>query len=513
MTDEDDKFFTAPPLDNARYKHLVEQSGDMISTHRPGDWAYTTINPAHTKICGFSAEELLGYPAYDFFHPEDAQAMKRRMIPAIYQHGVRTFRYRTRHKEGHYFWLESTHRSIRDPESHELIEIIAITRDITPQVEAENASRRLAQVVEVSSDLVVFFDPSFSVSYMNSSALKGFNLESCEGQTLQSLLSPENLQQLQEEILPIAQRKGAWRGEPRLKSPHFDRRFMILREVLMHAPITALKASQDQYSLIIMDLTRQAHAERESRQHQSELAHANRVLSLGEMASGLAHEINQPLAATLNYAKGASRQIESGNITEVSVLAPVLGKIAQQAQRAAEIVKRLRALVRKTPFQRQTFLLNPACREVVEFVRHEMLKGGIAVELTLSPDEPELEADRIQLEQVLINLLRNAMDTYEGLDFPDPRIELVTASDQENIIIQVIDYGPGIAPDYKDQLFKPYVSSKPKGLGMGLSITRTIVETHGGSIEVESRPAREGCGGRTQFTVLLPKQVSATANL
>ncbi len=492
------------PLDNARYRHLVEQSGDMISTHRPGDWAYTTVNPALIEICGYEVEELLGRPAYDFFHPDDAQAMKRRMIPAIYQHGVRTFRYRSRHKNGQYFWLESTHRSIRDPESNELIEIISVTRDISKQVEAESASKRLAQVLEASSDLVMFCDPSFSVNYMNASALSGFDISSFAGESLESLLAEDSVKRLRETIFPQAKASGAWRGDIRLKSPRFSKRFMVLREVLIHLATDGLN-EQEQYSLIVLDLTRQAAAERESRHHQSELAHANRMSSLGEMASGLAHEINQPLATALNYASGATRQIESGKISQVQQLTPVLEKIALQAQRAAGIVKRLRSLVKKTPYQRQEFLLNPVCLDVVDFIRHELRKAGVDVVCRLAEEDLMLEADRIQLEQVLINLLRNALDAHEGLETDRPPIEIITSGDDENVLIEVLDYGKGIEPEALAELFKPYVTSKPQGLGMGLSITRTIVETHGGKIDVESRVASAEQTGFTRFSVRLPK--------
>jgi two-component system sensor kinase FixL len=503
MADQDSPL--GMPLDNARYRHLVEQSGDMISTHRPGDWAYTTINPALVEVCGYTADELLGRPAYDFFHPDDAQAMKRRMIPAIYQHGVRTFRYRSRHKNGRYFWLESTHRSIRDPESNELIEIISVTRDITKQVKAESASKRLAQILEVSSDLVMFCDPTLRVNYMNPSALAGFSIAQFEGANLESLLAEDSVTRLREIIFPQAKKEGAWRGEIRLKSPRFSKRFMILREVLIHVSTDGLD-DQEQYSLIVMDLTRQAAAERESRHHQSELAHANRLSSLGEMASGLAHEINQPLATALNYASGAISQIDNGKLNKVQDLTPVLEKIALQAQRAAGIVKRLRSLVKKTPYQRQEFLLNPVCLDVVDFIRHELRKAGVNVVCRLADEELMLEADRIQLEQVLINLLRNALDAHEGLDADHPPIEMITSGDAENVFIEVLDYGKGMEPDYLEELFKPYVTSKPQGLGMGLSITRTIVETHGGAIDVESRVATPEKSGFTRFSIRLPKQ-------
>lgn len=349
-------------LDGDRYRFLVEQSADIISTHRPGDWAFTAVNPAVTALFGYQPEELIGKPAYDYFHPEDAEAMKQRLIPSIYRHGIRTFRYRHRHQNGRYLWVESTQRSIRDQDSGELREIISVTRDITPQLEAEQ----------------------------------------------------------------------------------------------------------------------------QAQQHQAEVAHVARLMTMGEMASGIAHEINQPLATILNYSRGAIRQIDSGKLCDAEQLLPVLDNIARQTERTADIVRRLRALVRKTPYQRRAVAINSVCRDVLALLRHELQEQKVAVDCHLTTAEPTIRADPVQLEQVLLNLLRNALDAYRGVRGERKNIQLKTAVSGQQLLIGVTDYGAGIAADLLPRLFEPYVSSKEEGLGMGLSISRSIVEAHGGAIEINT---------------------------
>ncbi|MFQ3220023.1 MAG: two-component system sensor kinase FixL [Paraglaciecola sp.] len=497
---KDENKINSMELGNERYRFLVEQSGDMISTHRLGDWAYTATNPAVEVVSGYKPEEIMGKPAYDYFHPEDAEAMKKKLIPAIYRFGIRTFRYRHRHKNGKYYWVESTHRSIRDETTGELQEIIAVTRDINTQVETEEVSRRLAKVVEASSDLLVFCSQDYKVTYMNVSALTGFNLikEQAESTNLGQILSKESFQKIKTLACQVANTSGGWRGCLQLKSDRFVDRFIVLEEVLVHAQY-GINDTDDYYALIIRDISEQKLAEQEKQQHQAEIAHASRLMTMGEMASGLAHEINQPLATTLNYARGAVRQIESGKLTELSKIQPVFANIVRQAQRAADIVKRLRTLVKKTPYQRSKVSLNPLCEEVVFFLKHELSDRNVEVELDLAADTPEIEADSVQIEQVLINLLRNALDAYANVARDDKLIRIRTVTEASTVSLRITDYGVGVAENVMASLFEPYVSDKQTGLGMGLSISRTIVEAHGGKISMKSDGS-----SFTTFTVQLP---------
>lgn len=492
-------------LDSERYRFLAEQSGDMISTHSPDSWAYTATNPAVEVVSGYRAEEIIGKPAYDYFHPEDAQAMKDKLIPAIYRHGIRTFRYRHRHKNGKYYWVESTHRSIRDETTGELKEIIAVTRDINTQVEAEETSRRLAKVVEASSDLLVFSSHDFNITYMNSSALLGFNLikEQAESANLAQILCKESFRKFKTLTYNITDNSRGWRGSLKLESDRFPERYIVLQELLVHSCSTT-NDTDDYYVLIIRDISEQKRAEYEKQQHQAEIAHAYRLMTMGEMASGLAHEINQPLATTLNYARGAVRQIESGKLIELGKIQPIFANIVRQAKRAADIVKRLRVLVKKTPYQRSKVSLNPLCEEVVFFLKHELFDGNIEVKLDLSAEQPVIEADSVQIEQVVINLLRNALDAYEKVARDNKFIRVSTRTEANIVSILITDYGVGVTENLMASLFAPYVSNKQAGLGMGLSISRTIIEAHGGSILMASDGS-----SFTTFTVQLPRSINA----
>ena len=487
-------------LGSDRYRFLVEQSGDMISTHRPGDWSYTASSPAVEVISGYRPDEIIGKPAYDFFHPEDAEAMKQKLIPYIYQHGIRTFRYRHRHKNGKYYWLESTHRSIRDEITGELKEIIAVSRNINTQIEAEESSRRLAKVVESSSDLLVFCDQHFNITYMNASALMGFNLTKAEIETanLTQFLQTPSFQKLQTLAYRVAQTNDSWQGSLHLKSKQFTNRFMVLQQVLVEAN-NATNNNDDYYIFIIRDITEQKKAEQEKQQHQDEIVHASRLMTMGEMASGLAHEINQPLATTLNYARGAIRQIDNGKLTDLAKIQPVFANIVRQAQRAADIVKRLRTLVKKTPYQRSNVALNPLCEEVVFFLKHELTDCNVEIEFNLATTSPIVDADNVQIEQVLINLLRNALDAYADSKRDNKLIRITTLVRSNTVFLDITDYGTGVSKDLIATLFDPYVSNKQTGLGMGLSISRSIIEAHGGEISVQSDGS-----SFTTFTVQLP---------
>tara|TARA_B100000446_G_scaffold111058_1_gene103681 strand:- start:9846 stop:11396 length:1551 start_codon:yes stop_codon:yes gene_type:complete len=494
-----------------RYRFLVEHSGDIISTHRPGDWAYTSLNPALEQMSGYTAEELMGVPAYDLFHPDDAEAMKNKLIPAIYHHGTRTFRYRSRHKEGGYFWMESTHRSIRN-DSGELLEILAITRDISEQVKNEELTRRMASVVDASYALILYCNRQHRISYMNAAASEVFDRDGLEELPhLSALLGEENYRTVSSQVFVEAGQRGRWKGALRLKGEYWDERYLQLEEVLAHSR-EDIGREGNFYSLIVRDLTDQKLAEKNVRDHQSELIHASRLMVMGEMASGLAHEINQPLATTLNYSRGAIRRLEKGEVISRSSGLKVLSMIVKQAQHAADIIKRLRSLVQKTPFQRRRFALQETVKEVDLLLSHDLWSQSVRIDFDMPDEDVNIIGDRIQIEQVLINLIRNSMDAYgpygreKSEDIIPPRskrrqIIVSIAERAKHVELIVMDKAGGLGEELQASLFEPYVTSKADGIGMGLSISRSIIEAHGGQISVSSDHKTS-----TTFTVVLPRE-------
>jgi C4-dicarboxylate-specific signal transduction histidine kinase len=232
---------------------------------------------------------------------------------------------------------------------------------------------------------------------------------------------------------------------------------------------------------------------------QVELTHVNRVATLGELTASIAHEINQPLAAVVNNASACVRWLAAQNLEEARQSAAL---VVADGHRAGEIVGRIRGLAKKAPLQKEGLDINDTIREVLALVRSEVQRNGIALETHLSdevPSAPLIVADRIQVQQVLLNLMMNAIEAMSGDG--DGRRELVVHSgtdESQHVLVAVRDSGPGLDPQSLERLFDAFYTTKPHGLGMGLAISRSIIEAHGGRLWAT---ANEGRGATFQFTL------------
>jgi len=246
------------------------------------------------------------------------------------------------------------------------------------------------------------------------------------------------------------------------------------------------------------DITAVRRAEQESRQHQAELVHVCRLSTMGEVATGMAHELNQPLSAIVNYANGASRRLQTGT-GDRDTLVDAMGHISSQARRAGEIIRRLRALVGKQPPVRTIVDLNYLVREVCGFVEFETGKLELQIVTDLADGQIPVDVDLVQIEQVLLNLVRNALDALEERPAGKRMLVIATRVDDDQAVVSVRDNGPGIAPEPMAHLFDPFFTTKESGMGMGLPISQTIVENHFGTIAAGSE-----LGIGTCFEVRLP---------
>lgn len=237
------------------------------------------------------------------------------------------------------------------------------------------------------------------------------------------------------------------------------------------------------------DITAVRRAEQEARQHQAELVHVCRLSTMGEVATGMAHELNQPLSAIVNYANGCTRRLQSG-VGQPDELVGAMTQITTQAKRASEIIRRLRALVGKQPPARLEADLNHLVREICSFLEFETTRLGMSIELDLAATEIPVYVDLVQIEQILLNLTGNALDALESRPEGERRLCIRTAIDEQAAHVMVEDNGPGIAPERLPTLFDPFVTTKETGMGMGLAISQTIVENHEGRIWAESELGR-----------------------
>ncbi len=470
-----------------RYRLLAEQSTDMISRHSATpEWTFIDVSPAVEPLLGYTPEEIIGRSGYDLFHPEDADNLRRRADSVRYQKGVYTNTFRYRHKNGQYLWMETTSRTIRDAQG-EPLEIVCVSRDVTERELAQQSMRRLARVVEASSDMIMFCDhDTQSLTYLNESACRtlGVKRQTATGLHLDELFDAPTAQQGLTRALQQAAREGVWYGSLPMQLPQGQRDAEV-REIIAHRHRHE-KSRIDYYSVIGRDITLKRKAEEEAKRRQLEMAHMSRLLSVGEMATGLAHELNQPLAAILNYSRGAQRRLAEAKGDALDTASAALERISRQALRAAEIIKRMRSFVRRTEYQRLHFSINEACSEVCKLLQQEMRDHGISLQLDLDPEDPQLLADKIQIEQVLLNLLRNAIEAYGDSARSERPIHLSTRRQGELLQICVSDEAGGIPADDLQRLFEPFYTSKTTGLGMGLPISRTIIETHGGRLWADS---------------------------
>ena len=259
----------------------------------------------------------------------------------------------------------------------------------------------------------------------------------------------------------------------------------------------------------VLDLTEQKRAEGERKRAeeavnraQAELAHIARVATMGELTASIAHEINQPLGAVVNNASACLRWLAAKDLEEARRSASL---VIAEGHRAGEIIGRVRALAKKTPPQKGWVDINETIREVVALTRSEVQRNGVLLQTQFANDLPLIMGDRIQLQQVILNLLINGIEAMAGLDegqralwvssqkigqtsdelvehaFED---EAAAQAEQSNLLIAVRDSGPGLDPANFDRLFDPFYTTKPQGLGMGLAISRSIIEAHGGRLWV-----------------------------
>jgi signal transduction histidine kinase len=251
-------------------------------------------------------------------------------------------------------------------------------------------------------------------------------------------------------------------------------------------------------TLLLDERRRRRLAEVESRQRLAELAHVNRYSAVGELTTSIAHEINQPLGSILTNAETAESMLKGAkpNLDEVK---EILADIRRDDQRASEVIRRLRSVLKKTPFEVKEIDLNETVREVIGFIEAVAHGRGIALKCAVTSVDLRVKGDAVQLQQVVLNLIINAMDAISEAATKEREVSVSTDLSGVWAEIKVRDTGPGMAVEDFKNVFNPFFTTKPSGMGMGLAIVRTIVEAHHGQISAENQ-----LSGGALFTVRLP---------
>jgi len=234
--------------------------------------------------------------------------------------------------------------------------------------------------------------------------------------------------------------------------------------------------------VIARDLTDYTRASEALREAQTELAHVNRVTTMGQLAASIAHEINQPIGATVTNAHAALRFL-GAKPPELEEVRDALGQIIKDGRRADDVIGRIRTLIKKVPPRHDRLDINEAISDVIELTRSELSRKGVSLQTGLAKGLPLIRGDRIQLQQVILNLVMNAIEAMSEADKGSRQLLISTANEKSHgVHVEVRDSGPGLSPQSLEHLFDPFYTTKPSGMGMGLSICRSIIEAHDGQV-------------------------------
>ncbi len=247
-----------------------------------------------------------------------------------------------------------------------------------------------------------------------------------------------------------------------------------------------------------MDVTERNRTEEALRDAQAELAHVTRVMTMGELTALIAHEINQPLAAVVTNANACLRWL-MGPIPNLDEAREALARITRDGNRASDVIGRIRALVKKSGTEKARLDLNEAIQEVVGLVQSEIQKSGVTLQMELADDLPQILGNRVQLQQVILNLVMNGIEAMDTVTDRPREIRIRSCEhESDQLLIAVQDSGVGIDSQNLEKIFDAFYTTKPQGMGMGLAISRSIVENHGGRLWAV---ANDGPGATFQFTL------------
>jgi PAS domain S-box-containing protein len=473
---------------------MVDAAGTVLS-----------VNTFGAAQLGYSVSELLGQSVLKVFPAEEQDAARSNVAICLENIGqTHSWEIRKVRKDGSALWVRENAKAVRRVDN-QLIVLIAC-EDITERKQAENALRqsemyqaeaqRLSHTGSfgwrVASGEIIWSEETFRMfGYDKAPSIKHA--------TVFQRVHPDDRARV-EQTIDRASRDGR----------DFEHGYRLLMPdgsvKHVHARARAVTDASGGVEFVgaVTDVTARKQAEVELHEAQTNLAHVARVTALGEMAASIAHEVNQPLAAVVTNAAACLRWLdrEPANLKEAR---GTLQSIINDGNRAGEVIQRVRALVNKTT-DRKALHINEVVNEVLSLVQHDLLSHRVALRLELAPALPPVLADRIQLQQVILNLVVNGIEAMQPVtDRPRELVIRTRLDEARQVLVTVSDCGVGVAAENADRLFDAFFTTKSSGMGMGLSICRSIVDAHGGRL---SASGNVGPGATFQFTLPLHQEDS-----
>jgi two-component system sensor kinase FixL len=361
---------------------------------------------------------------------------------------------------------------------------------------AEDQAPRLQSIVNAIPDAIITINREGIIDFFNSAAERmfGYRAEEVIGQNVK-ILMPSPYREQHDGYMS----RYLKTGEKRILG--IGRIVVGMRKNGSTFPMElavgeASMGGRPVFAGLIRDISARQAIERQLHEVQADLIHVSRLTAMGDLASALAHELNQPLTAINNYVLSAQRLLR-GDAEQQERVVGILTKAAEQAMRAGEIIRHLRNFIQRHEPEREPLDINKVIDEATALAFIGMKEKNIEVEFQRSVEVPPVTIDKIQIQQVIVNLIRNGVDAMDGMK--RRKLTLATMADAEQVRISIADTGCGVSPEVSDRLFQPFVTTKAEGMGVGLSISRTIVESHGGMLWFESN-----ADAGTTFHLTLP---------
>ena len=481
--------------------HTMADTAPVMIWMAGTDKLCTFLNKGWLDFTGRTLEQELGNGWAEGVHPEDFDRCLEVYANAFNARQEFTVEYRLRRYDGEYCWVLD-HGVPRFESDGKFVGYIGTAIDITESKRAEKTLEKerefLRQVIDIDPNFIFAKDREGRFTLVNQAVADayGTTVEDLIGKTDADFnpnreeveffhrMDLEVIDTLKERFIPeehLTDAQGNVRWLQTVKRPIIDK-----------------DGSANQILGASTDITGRKQAETELQHNRQELAHVTRISTMGELAASLAHELNQPLTAILSNAQAAQRFM-AANPADLEEVREILKDIVQDDSRASEVIQRMRALVKKEEVAFVPLDLGEIIRDVARLVHSDAALLNVDIALELYPNLPTVQGDRVQLQQVVLNLLLNAFDAMKDCPVNERRVVLQAEQEGARMTkVAVRDRGPGLRGDKLDKIFQPFYTTKRDGLGMGLSISRSIIEDHGGSLWAENNPDR---GATFCFTV------------
>lgn len=482
----------------ALWRAVFENSVAGIALVDP-EGRFVAANSAYQRMLDYTSDELLALSSTQVIHPEDRDVTQK-LISELLDGKREHFEIEQRYLRKGPAWIWASVRvSAVFGQNGAPRFLLAIAEDITERKRVDEDVRKLAALVENSTDFIGISSVEGEAAFVNATGRRLVGLaqdEPLQGRQTFEFIAEHDRARFETEALPAVLREGLWEGETIFRNFRTGQPIPVWQHIFFINDEGSGKAIA--LATVSRDLTERKHAEQNLQAAQAELAHMARVSTMGELAASIAHEVNQPLAAIVTNASACLRWLGAvpPNLEEGRA---AVNRIAREGKRASDVIGRIRSLLKKSPSQITTFAMNDLLNEVLVLTDYEIRKHSVSLRTELAPGLPDVRGDSVQLRQAILNLILNAIEATSAAR-ESPR-ELVLSSRKQppdSIAVAVCDSGVGIDPSYLDRIFEPFFTTKSSGMGMGLAITKSAIEAHGGRLWATPNP---GQGVTFQFSV------------